>query len=94
MTADATEQPSAESPPDTISVPVTAEGALIGQIRDAPTEWAQIGTAVGTMLAGHPLGTAMTSIAALARALDETEGHIEPGAGETVSILGSEADGA
>ena len=83
LTADAAEQPSADDTPRTISVPLTAEGAMIGEIRDSANEWARVGTAVGTMLTGHPLGTAMTSIAALARALDETDGVLEQGLSET-----------
>ena len=58
-------------------------------IHDSADEWARIGTAVGTMLAGQPLAetqpvlSAMTSIAALARALDETDGVLERGLSET-----------
>ena len=69
LAADAAEQPLTEAAPRTI--------------HDSAEEWARIGTTVGTMLAGHPLGTAMTSIAALARALDETDGHLERGLSET-----------
>ena len=86
LVADAKEQPSAEATPNTVSVPLTAEGAMIGAIHESADEWARIGTAVGTMLAGHPLGTAMTSIAALARALDETEGEVDHGLHEAEGV--------
>ena len=59
---------------------------MIGAIHESANEWARIGTAVGTMLAGHPLGTAMTSIAALARALDETEGEVDHGLHEAEGV--------
>ena len=64
----------------TVEQPLAADAT---PIRDSADEWARIGTAVGTMLAGQPLGTAMTSIAALARALDETDGVLERGLSET-----------
>ena len=64
----------------TVEQPLAADAT---PIRDSADEWARIGTAVGTMLAGQPLGPAMTSIAALARALDETDGVLERGLSET-----------
>ena len=74
LAANATGPPSTDGTPATISVPLTAEGAMIGTVLDhSADEWDRIGAAVGPMLAGHPLGTALTSVTALARALEEGE---------------------
>ena len=74
LAANATGPPSTDGTPATILVPLTAEGAMIGTVLDhSADEWDRIGAAVGPMLAGHPLGTALTSVTALARALEEGE---------------------
>ena len=63
-----------------------AEQPLVADANESTDEWARIGAAVGTMLAGHPLGTAMTSIEALTRALDETEGEVDHGLHEAEGV--------